>query len=112
MTSSTPTTPTDTGRTDTNRVRIIGALAATVAVFLIAGVVAFVVFVSNSQDEAAPLPSEIVRIVPGRNGQVLRQDSVGVVTIPTWHCELIIDGIRVPESQLSGTKELGECLFR
>ncbi len=113
MPSPTPSsTQTETGRNDANRVRVIAALATTVAVLLIAGVLAFVVFVSNSQDEAAPLPDEIVRIVPGRNGQVLRQDSVGVVTIPTWSCQLTIDGVRIPEAQLSGTNELGECFFR
>lgn len=87
-------------------------MIASVAALALAGVFLLVVVVANSQDPNPGPPEEIVAVIPEDNGQLLRQDSVGVTTLPTWSCELVIDGVRIPEAEIEGTEELGECLFR
>lgn len=60
----------------------------------------------------APAPPESIQFVlPPAGGAMMSQDRVGVQTDQSWYCTLTIDGIRIPEGQYSGVKQLGECYF-
>ncbi len=86
---------------------VVAGLAA-----VLIGIAVLVVVVGNAQHGTDALPDQIRSITPGPGESMLHQDRVGLRTLPTWNCELRIDGIRIPAEQLEGTSELGECYFR
>lgn len=86
---------------------VFGGLAVLVAVLVGAGVWAV-----GRMGDAPALPDGIQFVLPPQGGAMMSQDRVGVQTQQSWACTLTIDGIRLPESQYSGVKELGECYFQ
>jgi len=86
---------------------VFGALAVVVV-----GVIGFGVWAVGRMGDAPALPDGIQFVLPPPGGAMMSQDRVGVQTRQSWSCTLTIDGIRLPESQYSGVKELGECYFQ
>lgn len=86
---------------------VFGGLALLVAVIVGVGV-----WASGHVGDAPALPDGIQFVLPPQGGAMMSQDRVGVQTQQSWACTLTIDGIRLPETQYSGVKELGECYFQ
>lgn len=89
---------------------LVVTIAVTAVLLLVAGIAVGAVL--SGLEPAPALPREIERIIPGDNAAILRQDSVGVDLEATYKCNLQIDGIQIPPDQLTGTEEVGECLYR
>jgi hypothetical protein len=103
--------PPDPDRAATGARRVLVAtVTVTVVLTVVVGIAAFVVI--RGLEPAPALPPEIERIIPGDSAAILRQDSVGVDLEATYQCSLRIDGVQIPPDQLTGTKEVGECLYR
>lgn len=86
---------------------IFGGLAVVVA-----GLIVAAVWLVGRMGSAPALPDGIQFVLPPPGGAMLSQDRVGVQTNQSWSCTLVIDGIRIPESEHVGVKELGECFFQ
>lgn len=89
---------------------LVATIAVTAIVLLVVGIAVGAVL--SGLEPAPALPREIERIIPGDGAAILRQDSVGVDLEATYQCNLQIDGIQIPPDQLTGTDEVGECLYR
>lgn len=79
-----------------------------IVVLALLGVGAWVV---QRMGSSPALPEAIQFVLPPAGGAMMSQDRVGVQTEQSWSCTLTIDGIRIPEGQYSGVRELGECYF-
>lgn len=103
--------PIETREPNKRLVRIAVAFAV-VAILLLAGIVLLAGWISSRSDRTSGLPPVVERVFPGVGDAMLRQDRVGVDVQGTYWCSLTIDGIRIPDDQIMGAKETGECYYR
>lgn len=98
------------------RRRAFGPVGYTVTFGVLAVVVVLLVgggvWVVHNMGSAPAMPDGIQFVLPPAGGAMMSQDRVGVQTQQSWTCNLVIDGIRIPESEHVGVKELGECYFQ
>jgi len=88
-------------------------LGTVASILLCGGIVAATIALSSHVKKEDTRPTNIVMVHPTPGSPlVLSAERVGVRVRQTWYCELVIDGKKIPEEQLSGSKELGECFFR
>ncbi len=111
-TAKSPNTADPARRHHKDRSWILTGVVTSVVAVAVLGLFFGIQALSAQFDNSVQRPSEIERVLPPPGSAILRQDSVGLALTPTWYCNLRIDGVRVPEAQLSGAKPLGECLFR
>lgn len=110
------TSPSSVGAEPPARQRALGPVGyavtlGTLAVFVVL-IVGGGVWLVRSMGSAPAMPDGIQFVLPPAGGAMMSQDRVGVQTQQSWNCNLVIDGIRIPESQYVGVKELGECYFQ
>ncbi|HZM32123.1 MAG TPA: hypothetical protein VFB77_16615 [Acidimicrobiales bacterium] len=89
-------------------------IAAAAAVAL-AGVLLFVAFTSLGDDED-PVLSEgdqqvVENLIPRRDAQVPQQSSVGIDLVTGWAGTLAINGVEIPEDELTVTPEIGLIMY-
>lgn len=82
------------------------------ALLLLVGVVLFAAWMMSNSTEAEDLPEVVERVFPGRGDAMLRQGRVGLDLQATYWCSLTIDGTVIPDDQLEGYEETGECFYR
>ncbi len=89
------------------------SLAVTTAALIgIAVVVLVVIFSRGSTSSSSPYPSAVLAVVPTPNAQAPRQGPIGAQVARGWVVTLTIEGVSIPDSQLtSGTRELNEYFF-
>ncbi len=97
------------------------ALRRGVSVLITAGAIvglAIVVLVvvltrgSSSDPPATPFPSAVLAVVPAPDAQAPRQGPIGARVAQGWVATISIDGVPIPDSQLtSGTRQLNEYFF-
>jgi hypothetical protein len=90
----------------------IGA-AAVVALAAAVFAVAFVAFDSGDEDPVLQGGDAAVveTLIPRRNAQVPQQTTIGIDLVTGWDAELLVDGVEIPEDQLSRTPEIGLVEF-
>jgi hypothetical protein len=66
----------------------------------------------TSNQAARTLPSEVGQVVPAPGTQVRVQDTVGADLRDDLTGELVIDGIELPENQVTRVVPLGQVAFR
>lgn len=114
--TDTITSPSSVGAESPARQRALGPAGYAVIFGVLAVVVALLVgggvWVVHNMGSAPPMPDGIQFVLPPAGGAMMSQDRVGVQTQQSWTCNLVIDGIRIPESEHVGVKELGECYFQ
>jgi hypothetical protein len=104
--------PAAASRRDRIGARLRAGVAVSLAAVLVAGIAIAVVLVANNLDEGGDRPAQIELVYPAPASSVLRQATVGVDLVPAWSCHLTIDGERIPDDEIEGAAELGECFFR
>jgi hypothetical protein len=82
------------------------------AVLLLAGTVVLAAWLTSMNEETAELPQRVERVFPGVGDGMLRQGKVGLDVQATYYCSLVIDDVVIPDDQLEGSIETGECYYR
>jgi hypothetical protein len=85
------------------------------AVVAVAAVLIFIAFTSLGEDED-PVLSEgdqqvVENLIPRRDSQVPQQSSVGIDLVTGWAGTLAIDGVEIPEDELTVTPEIGLIMY-
>ena len=90
----------------------IGA-AAVVALAGAVFAVAFIAFDSGDEDPVLQGGDAAVveTLIPRRNAQVPQQTTIGIDLVTGWDAVLVVDGVEIPEDQLSRTPEIGLVEF-
>lgn len=84
------------------------------AVLLAGATALMVIAVSNGRTSPTAMADSseaIVALVPTEGADVLRQSSVGIQVATGYRAGLIVNGITIPEDQLSGDPGLGQFYF-
>ena len=92
------------------RFKIVAAAVVAVAALLI-----FIAFTSLGDDED-PVLSEgdqqvVENLIPRRDTQVPQQSSVGIDLVTGWAGALTINGVEIPEDELTTTPEIGLIMY-
>jgi hypothetical protein len=83
---------------------VIGVLLA-----IVAGSVIGLTRLDNS--ESAATDAIIESFIPAKDDKVLQQNNVGVDMLTGWDASLSINGVNIPDDELTKTLELGQVLF-
>ena len=89
-------------------------VAPTLTLFVVALllVVIWVAAASRGAPRPSTFPTGLLAIIPEEGAQAPKQTLVGVSLSPGWQPTVIIDGIVIPDEELSaGTRQLGEFFF-
>ncbi|MBM36708.1 MAG: hypothetical protein VX963_12350 [Actinomycetota bacterium] len=82
---------------------------------LVVALLLLVVWIASSTRGAPQpitLPTGLLAVIPQEGAQAPKQTMVGVSLSPGWQPALTIDGVSIPDAQLSGgTRQLGEFFF-
>ena len=88
------------------------ASTVTVVVVLLLVVIVWVASTSRGASQPSTFPTGLLAVIPQEGDQAPRQGLVGVSLSPGWQPALTIDGVPIPNDQLSaGTRQLGEFFF-
>ena len=88
------------------------ASSLTILVILALGLVIWVASSTRGAPQPTTLPSGLLAVIPEEGDQAPKQTLVGVSLSPGWQPTVIIDGIVIPDEELSGgTRQLGEFFF-
>jgi hypothetical protein len=87
--------------------------AAVVALAAAVFAVAFIAFDSGDEDPVLQGGDAAVveTLIPRRNAQVPQQTTIGIDVVTGWDAALVVDGVEIPEDQLSRTPEIGLVEF-
>ncbi|HCB34560.1 MAG TPA: hypothetical protein DEP69_05275 [Acidimicrobiaceae bacterium] len=86
--------------------------AVTGGVLVALAAVALAVYAIRGSGAPSPYPDSITAVVPAPGSQAPRQAPVGVRLRPGWQPDITIDGVAIPDTQLTaGIRELGEFFF-
>jgi hypothetical protein len=88
---------------------------AAAAVVAVAGVLFFVAFTSLGDDDDPVLSQGdqqvVENLIPRRDAQVPQQSSVGIDLVTGWAGALAINGVEIPEDELTLTPEIGLIMY-
>ncbi|WP_419945448.1 hypothetical protein [Candidatus Poriferisodalis sp.] len=88
------------------------SVAVTTGALVAAAAVVLAVWLTRGSDTVSSYPVGLEGVVPAPDAQAPRQTPVGARLEPGWEPTIIIDGVRIPSSQLdAGTIQLGEYFF-
>ncbi len=88
------------------------ASTVTILVLVLLGLIVLVVLSSRGAPQSATLPTGLLAVIPQDGDQSPRQAPVGVSLSPAWQPTITIDGVAIPDDQLTaGTRQLGEFFF-
>ncbi len=84
----------------------------TILVVALLLVVVWVAAASRGAPRPSTFPTGLLAVIPEEGDQAPKQTLVGVSLSPGWQPTVIIDGIVIPDEELSGgTRQLGEFFF-
>ncbi len=89
-------------------------VAPTITALVFALIVAVVWIASSTRGAPRPdtFPTGLLAVIPDEGAQAPKQTLVGVSLSPGWQPTITIDGVAIPDAQLSaGTRQLGEFFF-
>ena len=88
------------------------ASSLTILVFFALVLVIWIASATRGAPQPSTLPTGLLALIPQEGAQAPKQTLVGVSLSPGWEPTVIIDGVAIPDSQLSaGTRQLGEFFF-
>jgi len=90
----------------------LGTVLITIGVIVALNLIVVAFVIASREAPGPPIPAAIEQILPIRNGQVPRQDSVGADLRDDYTGVLIIDGREIPEDQLTRIVPQGVVTFR
>lgn len=87
------------------------ALVVTLVTLLAAAAIILIARNTEGRDQPSLYPGQIRTLLPGPGAQTPQQDRIGVVVAPNWTASLSVDGLPIPDDQLTSRPSLGEYFF-